>query len=468
MSAISALHKGRRQLLGRLNETFALLNLICNANSCDLIELDGELDLERLQNAAEQVIDRHPMARSVSVRRGLYFYWVHCEHRLPIQIETRSINSDDPTVIRHALLAATWERRVVAHNAHPFRFIYTRTPRGAYLQIITSHVYTDGKAANIFTGDVAQCYAALGRGQTWNPPAADIPDRSHDRMFLRGLSWWRRAGLFLQGAKGLLTDVCMPVGRLAISTPRTTDTDVLMIDLPDALTQGLRAQAARRKLTVHPFLLIAVLRTCEAFNRARGKPARWPLRIVDNFSLRRFSNDPAIEHIYDCVAVPYKLALDARRSDDALLQDMFEALEKLKQGDALAELYRLRFYHWLSLPMPKTWAVRMACFMATRADVICTNVGVLDPRLEHIGDVRVKRYFSFPQLLPPGKVMYQISSFRGTMRLALLYDRGQLSETEARRDFADAFIKALGQLVGLGQPQAEKPTEATEPDTSYA
>ena len=32
-------------------------------------------------------------------------------------------------------------------DGHPFRFVYTRTPVGPFLQILTSHVYTDGRSA---------------------------------------------------------------------------------------------------------------------------------------------------------------------------------------------------------------------------------------------------------------------------------------------------------------------------------
>ncbi len=449
---------GRRQLLGRLNQTYALLNTICNANSCDLFELDGELDLVLLKRAVGHVIDRHPMARSVFVKRGPFFDWIHTDQRLPFEIETRRIDSDDPTEIRHALLSAAWERNVLTDDRHPFRLIYTATPSGFYLQIITSHVYTDGKAAGIFTADVAECYAALERGEAWNPPPADIPNRNHDRMFLKGIPISRRIKLFAQGLKGLLTDLLMPAGRLAITTPRTPATDVLMMELPDALSLGLRRTASQSGLTLHPFMLVAVLRACEKFNQKRGKSVRWPLRIVDNFSLRRFSSDPAIAHIYDCVAVPYTLTPNPECSDDELLQSLYETLEDLKQGDALRELYRLRFYYWLSLPLPKALAIKIACYLCTRADVICTNVGVLDSRLEQIGSVKVRSYFSFPQLFPPGKVMYQISSFRGKMRLALLYDRGQLTEAQARSEFADAFIDSLNNLIG----QAANAT----PDTS--
>jgi hypothetical protein len=444
---------GRRQLFGRLNQTYAYLNIVCNGNSCDLIELEAELDLDLLQRVVERVIDRHPMARSVYARRGPFLDWIHCASRLPVTIEVHRIESDDPATIRHKLLAAAWGPKVLSQHQHPFRFIYTRTPRGPYLQVITTHVYTDGKAANIFAADIAECYEALEAGREWTPAPADIADRSHDRMFLGELSWRRRAHLFLAGGRCLLSDVLSPAGRLAIDGPRTSETDVLMIELPDELSDSMRRAARRHNITMHPFLLVAVLRTCEAFNHAKGRPLRRPLRIVDNFSLRRFSRDPAIHRIYDCVAAPYTLAIDPGKNNDRLLDEIYRTLDSLKQGEILRELYRLRFYYWLSLPLPKNIAIWIACFLCTRADVICSNVGVLDARLQRIGSIGVRSYFSFPQLFPPGKVMYQISSFHGRMRLALLYDRGQLTEGEARQYFVDAFLRTLGELVSI--PQAE-------------
>lgn len=459
MSAGAQGMRGRGRALGRLNQLFTHLNLLCNANSCDWIELEAKPDLVLLKRAIEHVIDRHPMARSIRYRRGLGYGWRHLDRRLPIELEERESTLTDPIALRAQLLKNAWDRRVPEEDGHPFRFFYTRTPDRHVLQIITTHIYTDGKAANLFSGDIAETYGRLVAGQPLDHGMIDLPERDHDRLFLAGLSPLRRLGLFWRGMTGFLRDLMRPAGRLAFDRVPSGDTDVLMQELPAHLFEGLKRQCAMRDITLHPLLLLAVLRTCERDAEIQGSPLRHPMRIVDNFSLRRFVIAPAMERLYDCVSVPYTMTIDHRQDDDAVLKGFFEDIEALKQGEILRELYRLRLLFWSTAPLPKAPMMRMACD-ALRANVICTNVGVIDKRLESFGPVAVRSYYSFPQLLPPGELMYQISSFRGRLRLLVLYDRGQMDEAAARRRFIDPFLGYLERLAAQPSVAAPEPVAA--------
>ncbi|WP_031371216.1 hypothetical protein [Lysobacter antibioticus] len=434
--------------LGRFNQIYAQLNLICNANSCDWIELDSAPDLALLKRAIEHTIDRHPRARSVQYQRGVILGWRHLAQRLPIEIEQRSSINVDPARLRAELLGNAWNERVPTRGGHPFRFIYTRTPEKHILQFLTSHTFTDGKAAQLFSGDIAEAYGRLSAGLPLDPEVIDLPEHNHDRLFLAKLRGAEALRLAWKGVAGFFHDLVMPAGRLLISGKRSGETDVLMIELPAPMLEALKAAGARRGSTIHPLLLLALLRTAQADAGRQGKRLKHGLRIVDNFSLRRFVDDPRVHKLYDCVAVPYTLELDPNEDDEAVIQRANARLDALKNGEILSELYRFRLLFQSSLLLPKAATIRFAANVLTRANLICTNVGPIDTRLEHFGPIPVRTYYSFPQLFPPGEVMVQVSAFRGHLRLVYLYDKGQMNEAQMRERFVYPLIAELSRITG--------------------
>jgi hypothetical protein len=324
--------------LGRFNQIYAQLNLICNANSCDWIELDSAPDFALLKRAIEHTIDRHPRARSVQYQRGVILGWRHLAQRLPIEIEQRSSINVDPTRLREELLGNAWGERVPTRDGHPFRFIYTRTPEKHILQFLTSHTFTDGKAAQLFSGDIAEAYGRLSAGLPLDPEVVELPEHNHDRLFLARLRGAEALRLAWKGVAGFFHDLVMPAGRLLIAGKRSGETDVLMIELPAPMLEALKAAGARRGSTIHPLLLLALLRTAQADAGRQGKRLRHGLRIVDNFSLRRFVDDPRVHKLYDCVAVPYTLELDPDEDDEAVIRRANARLDALKNGEILSEL----------------------------------------------------------------------------------------------------------------------------------
>jgi NRPS condensation-like uncharacterized protein len=449
---------GRPQIFGRMNQSYALLEQIYNANSCEWIEVDRALNSELLLESARRVIDRHPMARSVYRRRGPWFEWIHTDRQLPINIEHQCWDSDDEEEVRAKILRNIKEFRVLRTDQHPFRFILIATPRRHFLQIMTCHVYTDGRAANIFIGDIVACYCALEADGDWRPHLVDIADRNHDRMFLADLSLLRKTQLFCSAFGSLLRDIFTFTGRLQLASAQRENTDLLLTEIPAPLIRGLKVRSKQQGLSMHAFFLVALARTLEVFNSKGGVCPR-QLRIVDNFSLRRFSRDPAIEDLYDCVAVPYTMEVNLDLGNACLLRNLNSQLESMKAGRALRELYKYRFYHWMSLPMPKWLAAKIAVNLLIRANIICTNVGQLSDKLKIIGQAQVLNFVSFPPLFPPGDIMFQFSSFDGKLRLVTLYHPNQLSRQQIQEQLVSQFIGHLEVL--LHEAGADKPVLVT-------
>lgn len=438
--------RGREQIYGRMNQCFVLLEQIKNANSCDWLELDGEIDRNLLLISAKKAVSRHPMAQSVYGRKFLFWFtWIHTEKQLPIDVEEQSCPSDNDDVINAQMHDNINEYSVLRKDRHPLRIVLIKSPSRFFLQSLTTHVYTDGKSANILTTDIMRFYNDLYfETRTMDDlQQVDINDRNHDRMFLSKLSLLKRIKLFLQAVGSVFHDVFTPCGGLQLPKSKSKDCALILTEIPVEDFNSLKQKSKNEKVTMHPIFLRALVRTIEDFNRSRSVRCPRTIKVLDNFSLRRFSDDEAIKNLYDCVSVPYLLEADIRKGDQKIERAFNDQLEDMKSGMALTQLYKYRIYHWMSLFIPKNIAAVIATKVMVRANVICTNVGILDPDLKQFGDAKVMSYISFPSLLPPGKVLFQISSFHGQLRLLTLFHTGQLTRQEVVEHLVEPFTRRL-------------------------
>lgn len=438
---------GRGQTFGRLNQSFALLEHLQNSNSCEWLELDKELDAAILREAAQRVIARHPMAQSVYKRGWFRTKWIHTDRQLPIEIERQSWGSDSEDDIQAKMFENISEYSVLREDKHPFRFIMIKTPSRCFLQVLTTHVYTDGRSANIFTHDLMDCYNCLWDGNAWSKPLADISNRNHDHMFLADVPLSSRFKYFIQAFWGLIKDLFVPSGKLNLGRSTRDCTALHLTKIPDYLVRNLKHKAKLQQVSLHAMFLLALVRTIQAFNEENSSKTKSRIRILDNFSLRRFSDHESIDELYDCIAVPYVLKTNLKRTDKQIMEGFNRQLTNMKAGGALRELYKYRFYYWMSLPIPKKLAGRIAASVMVRANVICTNVGILNPALTRFGDSKILSYISFPALLPPGDTIFQLSTYRGSLRLLTLYHRDQLTESKLQLELVSVFVKKLSEIA---------------------
>ncbi|WP_444997186.1 condensation domain-containing protein [Aliikangiella sp. IMCC44359] len=439
--------KGREQVYGRMNQCFALLEQIKNTNSCDWLELDGEIDPDTLLMAAKKTIARHPMAQSVYKRRLFWFTWVNTEQQLPIEVEMQKCESDDDEAISCQMFSNVSEYSVLRKEKHPFRFILLSTPSRNFLQILTTHVYTDGRSANIFTTDLMRFYNALHNNTSSDEllKKIDVRDRNHDRMFLQGSSFFKKVVFFIQALVSVLQDLFEPTGRLKLPKTNRSESSLVLTEIATDDFEKIKQNAKLKQVTLHPCFLRAFVRTIEDFNHERQQKSS-SLKILDNFSLRRFSSDPMVEKLYDCISVPYTLKANLNNNDEQIEKAFNKQLDSMKDGGALMQLYKYRIYHWMALLMPKAFAAHFASKVMIRTNVICTNVGVLDPELKAFGQANVLSYISFPVLIPPGEILFQLSSFQGKLRLLTLYHTDQLSKEEVVNDLVNPFLEKLSEV----------------------
>lgn len=406
------------------------MSYLVNANSCEWIELDRPLDLQRLRAAAEQVTLRHPVLNSVQVRRGTRYYWKQLDGPVRVDLRYRMLTADEAENCHAQLVDNAWQEQLPLETARPWRLHVTEAADGrTWLQIITSHVFTDGRSANIVARDLAAAYSAPPQSRT---PDVEVQDGVRDpfALFTSTLPFRERLRLGLAAAAAIVRDALVPSDRLRLPRRARGSTGVAFFDFGQDTWESLRSAARGAGLSVHPLILGATLRTVEQLNAEAGYRTD-RLRVIDNFSLRRFATSDDVHELYDVYAVPYTLDFDLTAGDAALVAGIRGQLDRMKRGEILRELYRQKLYMASSLLTPKKLATRMVARHIVRSNVICTNIGPVPEDFQHFGDAAVVDYYSFSQMFPPGEIMFLFSTYRSRLRLTLLYDTARVSSATA-------------------------------------
>ncbi len=446
--------------LSPLNQLYRYMSFLVNANSCEWIVLDRPIDIAVLRAAAVEVVKAHPVLNSVQVRRGTGFYWKELDD--PIEVDIRYeklLNRPDAAMHAH-LVGNIWNEQLPLTRARPWRIHVTEAENGkTWLQIITTHVFTDGRSANVVARDLAAAYSAAQGKQRGITRAAAIV-RDPFALFTRHLQPAERRRLQKAALLAIARDAVTPCTSLKTKNGARGATGVQFFDYGEATWERLHGGARGAGLSVHPLILSAVLRTIEQLNLQAGVMTP-VLRVIDNFSLRRFAANPAaVADVYDVFAIPYTLDFSLKMADRALVAQVRGQLDEMKKGLVLRELFRQRFYMLSSILSPKKLATRLVTRFITRSNIICTNIGPVPEEFSAFGAAKVVDYFSFSQMFPPGELMFLFSTYRGRLRLVLLHDERRCQAAWVRNIGEHLFPEHLRRLIELYPPVGREKPEA--------
>ena len=433
--------------MGPLNRVYWYYDQMVNANSCEWIEIDGRLDIGMLDEAAHILARRHPVLNSrLRVGRPWRFEWIEDAGHLPIDIRIERIDVATPAEIHDRLVANIWGERLPLRRGRPFRLHVTELRTTTVLQVVTTHVFTDGHSANLVVRDLVHAYTSLFAGQPWVPERSDIQDRNIVRLFAGGLPAREKRRLTLKAIRDVAREAMTPAGRIGDSRKPRGMTDVIMIDLGADALAGVRRASAGLQISRHPFYVAAAVRAIEDFNARRGiKPKSRLLKIIDNFSLRRHASQNLAD-FYDLCAIPYSLNANGALDDEALIRDVSRQVETLRGGEILAEVFRQVVYKATAILSPKIMATRMVLSSVVKSNFILSNIGPVPADIERFGSALITAYYSFSQLFPPGQVMFLLSSKGDTLRLICLFDRVNFSRAEIEAELVGGFRQHLDRI----------------------
>lgn len=456
--------------LTALNRVYQTIGSVLDVNSCDVLTLDGRLDTSLLREAARRALAKHPPMTAHLVQRPWRGdLWRVPDEELPVDLRLHRLETTDPKAIDDHLMGNIWDEPLPLYTGRPVRFHLTETPRRSYLQVIHTHTYADARSCFRIVHDVATAYTALEAGEPFDDRPIDLTDRSLEGLFGADLTRREKAKYYSRAlwlnAKDLLTPdrgLALPAGPPG---PRRIHPHVFTPECTAHMVRCGRAWGS----SLHGLLRLAYLRAGEAFNRERGKATR-KLRIWDLFSLRRMLRESA-DDVYDSLVVPFPVDLDSRWSDAEALREASAQVRQLRDGDAYAHAYRLHLLFLLAAPvLPERW-LELGRESQTRSNVYFTNPGVYPYELEAFGSVAIEDYYTFPQLFPPGKVLFIFTTFRGSLRIHALHDTTAFPD--GFEVLLDPFLEELDRIVaatpGLTageqidlsrQPRSERPPAA--------
>lgn len=446
------------RLLSPLNQIYRNLAMLTSANSCEWISLSQPLDLKLLREAAEAVVRMHPVLNSVQLRRGLFFYWKELDTPVEVDIRYERLPALTEEALHPRLVANIHAEPLPITRHRPLRLHVTELDDGrTWLQIITTHVFTDGRSANVVARDLAHAYGTVSAGM-W--PAQPVSPASRDPfdLFTRHLSFGQRWRLGWQGLKAIFSDLFSRVVALKLPGRPRGETRISFFDLGSAKWSELRAHARAQGLSVHPFIVAAVLRVIETLNRRNGIESP-VIRLIDNFSLRRFAAQPEqLADLYDVYAVPYTIDFQMSPDSRELVQRIRGKLDALKAGGILAELYRNWHYRNSALLSDKKIGTRLVTRFVMKSNVICTNIGPVPEDFSRFGEAQVLDYYSFSQMFPPGQLMFLFSTYRNRLRLVLLHDGNNIEAALASEIGTSLFPAALA--AAIHESRVEQPAAA--------
>jgi hypothetical protein len=430
----------RETRFSALNRVYQAMATLIDVNSCDVITLDGRLDHELLHKAMIRALRKHPPMQAHFVHGWPGDRWRVPDEELPLDLHVHQLPVDDWEVVEPHLMSHIWEPPLPLYEGRPVRMHLTETPGRSYLQIIHTHIYADAKSCYRVVGDLAGSYNAYAEDKPWDDSPLDLPDRSIQGLL--GLPFKERLRYLMEAGKMNMRDFSTPEMGLALPDVPVGPRAIKPVHFSRELTERIEECGRKRGSSGHGLLRLAFLRTATEFNRERGVD-RPELRLWDLFSLRRLIG-PESEEVYDSLVIPFPMDLDNRWSDAEVLANATAQVRALRDGMAYAHVYRLHIlFNYFDAVLPTVWLEKGRRSL-TRSNVFFTNPGPYPYPLESFGSVPVVDYYTFPQLFPPGRVIFIITGLRGRLRIHALHDTN--SFPEGLEPLLDPFLARIEQL----------------------
>jgi len=448
-------------LLGPLSpvaESFWHLSHLMNTQSAELLTVRGRIDEERLSGAISVVCARHPLTTARLERRGLRRpVWRASSAQSPplqcasipegttgFKLEVGRWSGPLPEVLR----AYVWAGRPIdPQREPPVRFVLLWEGGLSHLMIIAPHLCTDAHAGATLLSELLEVYG--GREPTPAPSFSRV-----DPLSLSALPLKRRARLIASALTRLLKDIISSgEGVSEVIGGRARGQTLLTVSPRDPTELRRALQVAKRAgLTAHLLFTRALINR----ERARRVTPNLTLRLADLIALVPLlpkSRQEELSSRFDVLVLPHMVNHDLSASLERYADDFRSALRQLREGEALAELYRLRFYNFLARLLPLKRVSGLLFRFVLKTTTTTTNPGPVRAPLERCGAHEVLDFINFPQLSPPARLGVIYTTFRGRLRLLILHDEAYMSHEDAAR-FADELWSEVLHLTATLDAQA--------------
>lgn len=415
-------------------------------------ELDRDLDIGLLKKALDILASRHPFLNRRLSRTLFGYRWTPQPQVGNVSLACQTCDTTEKRQIVDILKRNAWQNGFDVFREQQLRAYYLKTPSASYVQLVPNHVLADARSSDLLMADLAKIYNQLSQGHTEIPPHVDTStSKGNLELFAGHLSFGKKLQFVFQALGHIVADAFKRKSGITLTGPRAKsgkrgETCVVSNEIHIDDIQQIKANLKQAGYTIHPLLVLSVLRAVKSFNERRGKKTD-TLRVSDMFSLLPFSKTD-LTNVYDCFVVPFTSYYQIKDDDLEMMASIRDELQYYKDGGILRELFRQGIYTASGTFSPKKLATNLVTQFVVKNNIVISNPGIVKFDIPDFGSSKIRSYTSFSQLFPPARIFFLFSTFRNILRLNILYDANAFSDDEVEKEIYAEFLQNMQTISG--------------------
>ena len=416
------------------------------------LDLEGEIDPSRLNQAIMSAQMAHPVMRTIL--RGKYLRIDReVQDDLGNSVITVQSLAQIPDSDYDRYLFEWMNKPLYLRKGFPFRVLLLRKNETQSTLVFTfHHSAADGLRAVFFIRKIIEYYNNEVPGD-YKPPEDVRLSRKRDALFEFAQS--QRARVKNYYCK-IIYDVIYRLVLSAIPSPsrvyhdksgRSRDTFFCNTTIGPEKLKHIEAKATSAGVEVNDILLASCYRIVDKWNRMHGKASN-KVRVMGivNISPKEFRH--VVSNQMSWVS---PTTWPADRADQARL------LKKLRSYTISATMNRVAFsliyffYFVMSLPpVIHRQIVRILVFSRTYVDsIFYTNMGIIwpkmgseEPAVTHIGKARIVNLTGAPPVVTPWTLAFGVNTYNRALNISLTY-RPSMFSREKVQEFLNLYVEEV-------------------------
>lgn len=445
--------------LTHLNINYLLWGKLMNSHSAEIIQITGEIDLERLKEAITIAVDKQPILKCCIKPRLFGYDWKPLAEGTPISVERCDYSALSELEIKDKIATHTWCCKADFTKERLVRFylIYTGDDK-YYLQSVSHHASADAQSGFILFKDIAKIYTGLTQSHVVDRSEYIVKRRDVGRVYLNKLPFTKRVKIFCRGIKAFLSKPKFQVTGLNLPDPKEEAARSIYSDaLPDDMLGKLKKAAKHYNTSVHVLFVLAMIKYQHKFNY---DSERLGFQLLDVLTMRQFS-DEDVSMSYDAFSINHFKDFDTNKLEIEIIKDITDYITGLKDGKIFEDWYQQKLWVGAFLILPpflRTKYVRSVLDDKLRGNMLISNLGVFNFDSYEFGNSEVTDFFSFPNVGGPLRLGFFFCTFRGRLKLTLVYDSRCFTQP-MKELVVEPFTEILNEICSV----VEQPKTPTSP-----
>ncbi|KID56736.1 hypothetical protein JF50_12550 [Pseudoalteromonas luteoviolacea] len=374
-----------------------------NANSCDLVILEGHYGMDELSNCVDKIASLHPIMQSRIVRKGLKYFWLYDETLYPEKSQLDWTDRFLDVKQWHvALRQYAIDNPVDPYVGSPVQFVCIRFKQYSALIFLSSHTASDARSGYIL---FEQLHSLL-----LNQPISSI-----DNSFCEEHMLFDKVGtkaLFHAGIR-LAIDLFKSKTKIEIADSACWRVDYHDFGL-DA-TKALKIWSKRHQVSVNVALNYVL-------NKALNNGQKYT--VLETISLRGIAKKD-LAGSYNNLIMPFGSEIGGEscwiKAYQARLQELKLEGYKVHQAEQRIQSYSINLVPKCALKL----LVESYKRLFLNGNVILSNLGKLEFNLSYIGSFKIIDVYNFSVPLPPAGLALVASTYQGRLRISYAH-RGEV------------------------------------------